>query len=287
MAPARRTLRGLLAEDVDGSTPTVNSVASSQERRWQRQGSECGCSSPAESCCSSASLARSDPETGSRQPGSLKEPQQCRGRLCRTNPEVGAGHRDSGQRQFTISRVDFTFEEAASCVHITNRRTIGYVSAIRGTSPKTTCSGRGSSEEGCRDSVQVRGGTSRGARQIEAFAGGGSSITHEFDACRPSRRSVCIAESHFGARGGSTIASAWCPARGRVTGHCPCFSSSSDQPVACHSGGFAERARFFEIVDGEESCGRRSISSDVHVERPRRFFAERGWIEQVQPNPLS
>ena len=44
-----------------------------------------------------------------------------------------------------------------------------------------------------------------------------------------------------------------------------------------------QRARFFEIGDGEESCGRRSISSDVHVERPRRFFAERSWIEQVQP----
>ena len=83
------------------------------------------------------------------------------------------------------------------------------VSEIRETSPKTTCSGRGSSEEGCRDSVQVRGGTSRGARQIEAFAGGGSSITHEFNACRPSRRSGCIAEAHFGTRRGSTIESAW------------------------------------------------------------------------------
>ena len=65
-------------------------------------------------------------------------------------------------------QVDFSFEEVASCVHITNRRTIGCMSEI--TSPKTTCSGRGSSEESCRDSVQVRGGTSRRARQIEAVA---------------------------------------------------------------------------------------------------------------------
>ena len=110
-----------------------------------------------ESCCSSAqsSLAWSHrgPRTRSRQRGSPKNPQQCRGRLCRTNSEVGTSRRDSGQRQSTISRVDFSFEEVASCVHITNRRTIGCVSEIRGTSPKTTCSGRGSREEGCRDSV--------------------------------------------------------------------------------------------------------------------------------------
>ena len=64
---------------------------------------------------------------------------------------------------------------------------------------------------------------------------------------------------------------------------CPCFGSSGNQPVAGHSAGFAERAGFFEIGDDEESCGRRSVSSDVDVDRPRRFFAERGWIEQVQP----
>ena len=38
MAPARRTLGGFLEEDVDGSTPTISSVASSQKRQWQRPG---------------------------------------------------------------------------------------------------------------------------------------------------------------------------------------------------------------------------------------------------------
>ena len=59
-------------------------------------------------CCSSAqsSMAWSHPRTKSRRRGSSKEPQQCRGRLCRPNSEVRTSHRDSGQRQSTISRVD-------------------------------------------------------------------------------------------------------------------------------------------------------------------------------------
>ena len=147
MAATRRTLGSFLEKDVDGSTPIINIVAVSQEKQWKRQRAECGCSSPSEPelCCAQSSLAWSHrgPRTRSRQRGSPREPQQCRGKLCRTNSEVGTSHRVFGQRQSTISK-DFSLK----------RLQIG-VLEIRGTSPQTT-SVRGSSEEGLSRSVQVR-----------------------------------------------------------------------------------------------------------------------------------
>ena len=40
---------------------------------------------------------------------------------------------------------------------------------------------------------------------------------------------------------------------------------------------------FLRSEMAKNRVGRRSVSSDVDIDRPRRFFAERGWIEQVQP----
>ena len=89
-----------------------------------------------------------------------------------------------------------------------------------------------------------------------------------------------IAESNFrvGTRG--TIESAH--SRGRCPTHHPSSFSGRNQPVEGCSARIAVRTRFSQIRDVQEPGGRGSIPFDVHVDRPRRFVAERGWIEQIQ-----
>ena len=102
----------------------------------------------------------------------------------------------------------------------------------------------------------------------------------EFNESRASRRSVSITESNFrvGTRG--TIESAH--SRGRCPTHHPSSFSGRNQPVEVCSARIAVRTRFSQIRDVQELRGRGSIPFDVHVGRPRRFVAERGWIEQIQ-----
>ena len=146
--------------------------------------------------------------------------------------------RDSPQS----ARVDFSIEN--DWMH----------ARIRGTSPKTTHSSTRSSEEGRQDSVQVRGRISRRFRQIEAFAEEAAAshtcsmrvdppdevVEEAYRECVPRKRTSCLPQS---------------------------MVQQQRKSTSCgHSARFAERAGFFEIGDGEESCGWRSRFRP-HVQR--------------------
>ena len=169
-----------------GSTPTISSVASKPSARARNR-----VVPPRRVSRWRGSHTPSQDRVNPR--SSWKEPQQCRGRLGRTNLEVGAGHRDLGQRQSTISRVDFTVEKVRKLrLHHQLENDWTRVNDSWNEPGNDMHEAEEAAKKSCRASVQVRGGTSRGSREIEAFAGRKQQHTHEFGCVDPSRRSDYI-----------------------------------------------------------------------------------------------
>ena len=177
---------------LEGPRPPSVSMASSQDRQWQRQGAECGCSSHSEpeSCCSSAqsSMAWSPMPQNKiastrvrRNPNNVEA--DCADQIRKLEQAIEILGRDSPQSAGLISNLKRL--QVASTSPIEN----DWMHA------RDSWTSSKHAQEAVKKAVQIQSKfeASRRARQIEASAGGGSSITHEFNACRPSRRSGCIA----------------------------------------------------------------------------------------------